>query len=107
MGGDAAQNVSLGPQRDKGQDVAGDHSDIERLVYANRREVKHGEVGDDPLRTGIVLMGCGDELVVGINADHVMTARMQDRSDASGAASGVEDARAGSRQCVDEARLAP
>ena len=100
--GDPRQHASLGAGRDEGQHVAGHHHRIERVVD----EGKVRQIGDEPARTAMIMLGRLDQRRIGVDADHVVTACEEFGPHPSRSAPGVENSRAARHHRIDQARLA-
>jgi len=101
--------IEDGPPRlriEEGQDVARTDHGIEIRLQAHRPEVEFGEVGHEPGRAGMVLLGGGDQLPIDVDADDIVTSFCEVAPDATWPSPGVEHSGPTSDHGVDETCLA-
>ena len=75
-------------------------------AIADGGEVEFREVGDEPGGARVVVLGCGDQHRVDVDADDVVSCRGELASDTTGPASGVEHPGPSCSHRVDEACFA-
>ena len=80
MSRDPAQDVGLGAGGHERENVAGDHSRVERFADSRGRQVELGQVGNHPVRPRVVLAGRGNQLWIRVDPDPVRPTELGIRS---------------------------
>jgi hypothetical protein len=93
VSGYRGENVRLCVRSNEGHHVSRQNRAGEWLDDAMSGEVELGQVGDQPLRAGMILSGGGDQLRISVDPDDLVASLMEQGTDPTGAAAGIEDAR--------------
>jgi hypothetical protein len=103
---DSGQDFGLGIRSDERHNVAGENRGIERCWLPHSHEVEFGKVSNQPHRSGMICLGCGDQLGVDIDANDRVPAGRELSSDPSWTTPRIEDARSPPDDGVEQPRLA-
>src|SRR6478735_5871598 len=90
---EASQHLFASARCEERHHVPGTDDGIEALRNSASRQVKLGQVLDDPTRAGMILYGGLNEDRIDIDADHVVPEAGQFSGDATRATARIKDAR--------------
>ena len=101
------QHLRLGTGRQEDHDVACAHDHVEGIGDVARREIKFGEVPDEPLRTRMVFLRSGDQFGIDVDSDDAVPDLVEVAAEAPRPAPGVEDSRAPRGTIASISRASP
>ena len=105
MPGETGEDVAAGGWRNKGHHIARTNDDVEASRHPSGRQIKVGEVADEPGRARMIVLGSVDEDRVHIDADDLMTDVVEVAAHPARTAAGVENTTTAGQHRIDQPRL--